>query len=104
MNAIDREDKKLKELVAHNKDEISTLARQHGLNLEALIKAYQDLKALAKHDGYRDVKKYGSRIRIVQITNNDVSGGSDFSAARIQQRREAGYKATAAAMREENPG
>ena len=104
MNAIDREDKKLKELVAHNKDEISTLARQHGLNLEALIKAYQDLKALTKHDGYRVVKQYGSRIRIVQITNDDVSGGSDFSAARIQQRREAGYKATAAAMREENPG
>ena len=104
MSVIDKEDRKLKELVAHNRDEIDKLARPHGLNLETLIQAYQDLKALTTSDGYKAVKKYGSRIRIVPITNDDVSGGSDFSAARIRQRREMGYQAAANAIREEISG
>lgn len=104
MGVIDKEDKKLKEFAAHNRDKLNRQIEPFGLNLETLSQAFRDLKGLEEHDGYQTVKQYGARIRIVPITNHDVNGGSDFSSATIQQRREAGYRSAAAAIRENKSG
>ena len=39
-------------------------------------------------------------LKIVEITNPNVNGASDFSAAGIERRREAGYQAAAAKLDE----
>ncbi len=104
MGVIDKEDRKLKEFSIHNRNELGRQVEPNGLNLDALGQAFRELKALKENDGYQTIKQYGASIRIVPITNHDVSGGSDFSSATIQKRRKAGYLSAATAIRENESG
>jgi NTE family protein len=61
--------------------------------LERLMKQHEELRPLAQHPGFLAVKRYEAPIEIIEITNSDASGGSDFSAAGIESRRLAGYEA-----------
>jgi predicted acylesterase/phospholipase RssA len=61
--------------------------------LDRLMDQHPELKALTQHAGYRTVKNFQAPIDIVEITNNDAHGGSDFSAAAIERRRREGYTA-----------
>jgi predicted acylesterase/phospholipase RssA len=74
---------------ARQTTEIIKLVRE----LDTLIDRHDDLKHLKQHRGYQIVKQFEAPIQIVEITNNDVSGASDFSAAGIEERRRAGYAA-----------
>jgi NTE family protein len=67
--------------------------------LDRLMAQHKELRPLAQHPGYRTVKSYEAPVHIVEITNTDVSGAADFSAASIEQRRCAGYAAAAESVR-----
>ena len=65
--------------------------------LDRMMIAHPELKHLKKHPGYQAVKERKAPIKIVQITNTDVTGPSDFSPEAIEDRRLRGYAAAAAA-------
>jgi len=66
--------------------------------LDRLMAAHPELQALAQHPGYQAVKELERPIRIVNITNTDVTGPSDFSPDAIETRRLRGYAAAADAV------
>jgi predicted acylesterase/phospholipase RssA len=76
---------------AHQTTEIIKLVQE----LDKLMERHEDLRSLAQHPGYQTVKQFEAPIQIVEITNTDVGGASDFSAAAIERRRAAGYAAAA---------
>jgi NTE family protein len=63
--------------------------------LDKLMEHYEELRPLRDHPGYQTIKRYEAPIRIIEITNREVAGASDFSAAGIERRRRAGYAAAA---------
>jgi predicted acylesterase/phospholipase RssA len=63
--------------------------------LDRLMEQHPELRPLARHPGYRAVKRFEAPIRIVEITNSEVGAAGDFSAAAIEERRSAGYAAAA---------
>jgi len=65
--------------------------------LDRLMPAHPELRSLAQHPGYRAVKELAAPIRIIEITNADVTGPSDFSREAIAERRLRGYAAADAA-------
>jgi predicted acylesterase/phospholipase RssA len=84
---------------AHQTTEIIKLVRE----LDELMGRYDELKRLTQHPGYQIVKRFQAPIHIVDITNTDVSGASDFSAESIERRRRAGYAAAAEKAVEAGP-
>ena len=66
--------------------------------LERLMPQHPELQPLAQHPGYLAVKQLRAPIRIIQITNTDVTGPSDFSAKAIEDRRRRGYAAAETAV------
>jgi len=66
--------------------------------LDRLMPAHPELKVLAQHPGYLAVKELEAPIRIIEITNTDVTGPSDFSPESIEDRRLRGYAAADAAV------
>jgi NTE family protein len=66
--------------------------------LDKLMETHEELRALKQHPGYQTVKSYEAPLRIIEITNRDVGGAADFSAAGIERRRRAGYAAAAEAI------
>ncbi len=66
--------------------------------LDRLMPAHPELEPLTRHPGYLAVKELAAPIRIIEITNTDVTGPSDFSPEAIHRRRRRGYAAAAAAM------
>jgi NTE family protein len=71
--------------------------------LDRLMEHHQELRPLAQHPGYLTVKKFAAPIRIVEITNTEIKGAGDFSAATIEARRRAGYAAAAERERGARP-
>ena len=67
--------------------------------LEKIMDQHDDLRRLKEHPGFKTLKQFQAPIHIVELTNNDVSGASDFSAAGIDQRRRAGYAAASEQIR-----
>jgi len=65
--------------------------------LDRLMPTHPELQPLAQHPGYRAVKELEAPIRIVEITNDDVTGPADFSPEAIEERRLRGYAAANAA-------
>jgi len=63
--------------------------------LDRLMEQHPELRPLARHPGYAAVKQFESPIHIVEITNTELGAAADFSAATIEERRSAGYAATA---------
>lgn len=63
--------------------------------LEKVMARSAELRGLMEHPGFKALKKFKAPIDIVEITNHDVQGGSDFSAERIERRRKQGYAAAA---------
>src|SRR6185295_15477112 len=63
--------------------------------LEKVLDRHEDLQQLKEHPGFKTLEAFHAPIHIVEFTNTDVSGGSDFSAAGIEQRRRKGYEAAA---------
>jgi predicted acylesterase/phospholipase RssA len=61
--------------------------------LDRLMEQHPELKPLARHRGYRTVKRLQAPINIVEITNTGIGGAADFSAAAIEGRRIAGHAA-----------
>ena len=55
--------------------------------LDRLMEHHEELRPLAQHPGYLTVKKFAGPIRLVEITDTEVKGGGDFSAATIEARR-----------------
>ena len=66
--------------------------------LDRLMDKHAELRALSKHPGYAVVKEFKAAIHITEVTNRDVTGASDFSAAGIERRRRAGYQAMTAKL------
>jgi len=66
--------------------------------LDRLMPAHPELQPLTRHPGYLAVKELERPIRIVNITNTDVTGPSDFSPDAIESRRLRGYAAADAAV------
>jgi predicted acylesterase/phospholipase RssA len=66
--------------------------------LDRLMPAHPELQALTQHPGYLAVKELEAPIRIVEITNIDVTGPADFSPEAIEDRRLRGYAAADAAV------
>ena len=66
--------------------------------LDRLMPAHPELQPLTRHPGYLAVKELEAPIRIVDITNSDVTGPADFSPAAIENRRRRGYAAAGAAV------
>jgi len=66
--------------------------------LDRLMPAHPELQVLTQHPGYQAVKELEAPIRIVEITNTDVTGPSDFSPDAIEDRRLRGYAAAGAAV------
>jgi NTE family protein len=79
---------------AHQTTEIIKLVDE----LDRLMPAHPELQALKQHPGYLAVKEMEAPIRIVEITNTDVTGPSDFSPDAIEERRLRGYAAAADAV------
>jgi predicted acylesterase/phospholipase RssA len=79
---------------AHQTTEIIKLVEE----LDHLMPAHPDLVALKEHPGYQIVKEMERPIHIIEITNIDVTGPSDFSPDAIEDRRLRGYAAAAAAV------
>jgi predicted acylesterase/phospholipase RssA len=79
---------------AHQTTDIIRLVNE----LDRLMPAHPELQQLAQHPGYLAVKEMAAPIRIVEITNNDVTGPSDFSPEAIEDRRLRGYAAADAAL------
>jgi NTE family protein len=67
--------------------------------LDRLMEQHPELRHLARLPGYRAVKRFEAPVRIIEITNNEVGAGADFSAATIDERRSAGYAAAADRIR-----
>jgi NTE family protein len=76
---------------AHQTTDIIKLVQE----LDRLMEQHEELRPLAQHPGYLTVKQFEAPIQIIEITNTDVRGAADFSAATIQRRRRAGYAAAA---------
>ena len=70
------------------------------IELDKAIDAHPDLKSLKDLPGYKVLKDFQAPLKIIENPNANVSGASDFSAAGIERRREAGYQATAAKLNE----
>lgn len=70
--------------------------------LDKLMEEHAHLRPLREHPGYTAVKKFAEPIDILELTNSDVSGASDFSAAGIERRRAAGYEMAATKIRQQN--
>jgi NTE family protein len=66
--------------------------------LDRLIPAHLELQRLTQHPGYLAVKELEAPIRIIEITNIDVTGPADFSPEAIEDRRLRGYAAADAAV------
>jgi hypothetical protein len=66
--------------------------------LDRLIPAHPELQRLTQHPGYLAVKELEAPIRIIEITNIDVTGPADFSPEAIEDRRLRGYAAADAAV------
>jgi len=66
--------------------------------LDRLMAAHPELQPLTQHPGYLAVKEMEAPIRIVEITNTDVTGPSDFSPDAIEERRLRGYAAAEGAV------
>ena len=64
--------------------------------LDRLMTGHPELERLKEHPGYKAVKERKRPIRIVQITNTDVTGPGDFSPGALEERRRRGYAAAAA--------
>jgi predicted acylesterase/phospholipase RssA len=79
---------------AHQTTEIIKLVAE----LDRLMPAHPELRALADHPGYKAVKELAAPIRIVEIVNTDVTAPSDFSPNAIEDRRLRGYAAADAAV------
>jgi predicted acylesterase/phospholipase RssA len=79
---------------AHQTTEIIKLVEE----LDRLMPAHPELKRLTQHPGYAAVKEMEAPIRIIEITNTDVTGPSDFSPEAIEDRRLRGYAAADAAV------
>jgi NTE family protein len=67
--------------------------------LEKIMDRHDDLRRMKEHPGFKTLKQFQAPIQIVELTNHDVSGGSDFSAAGIDERRRRGYEAAAEQIR-----
>jgi NTE family protein len=67
--------------------------------LEQMMDRYDDLRQMKEHPGFKILKQFQAPIQIVELTNDDVGGGSDFSASGIDERRRRGYEAAAAQIR-----
>lgn len=65
--------------------------------LDRLMADHPELLPLKEHPGYKAVKTRRRPIKIIPITNIDVTGPSDFSPEAIEDRRLRGYAAAAAA-------
>jgi NTE family protein len=65
--------------------------------LDRLMADHPELLRLKDHPGYKAVKERRRPIEIIEITNTDVTGPSDFSPEAIEDRRLRGYAAAAAA-------
>jgi predicted acylesterase/phospholipase RssA len=79
---------------AHQTTEIIKLVEE----LDRLMLAHPELQSLTLHPGYKVVKELEKPIRIVEITNIDITGPSDFSPEAIEERRLRGYAAADAAV------
>ena len=79
---------------AHQTTDIIKLVEE----LDRLLPANPALQPLTQHPGYKVVKALAQPIRIIEITNIDVTGPSDFSPAAIEDRRLRGYAAADAAV------
>ena len=77
---------------AHRTTKIIQLVEE----LDRLMTAHPELAPLKEHPGYKAVKERERPIKIVEITNTDVTGPSDFSPEAIEERRLRGYAAAAA--------
>ncbi len=71
--------------------------------LDEQIARHPELQPLKEHAGYKAVKSYAAPIDIVEITNSDIGGASDFSAAGIERRRAAGYEMAAQQLARAKP-
>jgi isopentenyl diphosphate isomerase/L-lactate dehydrogenase-like FMN-dependent dehydrogenase len=60
--------------------------------LEKFMEQNPELSKLKDEPGYKVIKEFAHPIDTIAITNVDVDGASDFSAAGIERRRAAGYK------------
>jgi NTE family protein len=65
--------------------------------LDRMMIAHPELARLKEHPGYQAVKERKAPIKIIQITNTDVNGPSDFSPEAIEERLLRGYAAAASA-------
>jgi hypothetical protein len=79
---------------AHQTTEIIKLVEE----LDRLMPAHPELLPLQEHPGYKAVKEMDDPICIIEITNDDVTGPSDFSPEAIEERRMRGYAAAADAV------
>jgi predicted acylesterase/phospholipase RssA len=74
---------------AHQTTDIIHLVEE----LDRLMANHPELLSLKEHRGYKTVKALKTSIRIVEITNGDVTGPHDFSPQAIEERRLRGYAA-----------
>jgi NTE family protein len=61
--------------------------------IDRLMPSCPGLERLKDHPGYQVVKEMKKPIKIVEITNDDVTGPHDFSPEAIEERRLRGYAA-----------
>jgi NTE family protein len=78
---------------AHRTTKIIQLVEE----LDRMMTTHPQMERLKDHPGYKAVKERKRPLRIIQITNTDVTGPSDFSPLAIEDRRRRGYAAAAAA-------
>jgi predicted acylesterase/phospholipase RssA len=81
---------------AHQATDIIKLVEE----LDRLMLAHPELVPLKELPGYKAVKEMDHPIRIIEITNDDVTGPSDFSPEAIEDRRLRGYAAADESMSE----
>jgi predicted acylesterase/phospholipase RssA len=79
---------------AHETTEIIKLVEA----LDVLMPAHPELVPLTELPGYKAVKQMARPIRIIEITNDDVTGPDDFSPDAIEERRLRGYAAAGDAV------
>ena len=79
---------------AHRTTQIIHLVEE----LDRLMPEHPELLPLKDHPGYKAVKDRRRPIHIIEVTNTDVTGPSDFSPEAIEDRRLRGYAAAAAAV------
>jgi len=65
--------------------------------LDRLMARHPELEILKQHPGYQAVKQR-KPIDIIEITNETVGGGHDFSATAIEEHRRRGYAAARASI------